>query len=182
MKTSIHEQNILSTINALKKWSNMSEYEILFDSDLHGDGIETLRETVLNKQNLYFISFDEKSNVYGGFVKVVIDKTDRLIPDPNAFLFSLIRNGETSISKHPIKKSDIGYAFELDRKSDYLYSFGMRSIFCYGGADISVWSIGTSNSSCWNLGFEFNENEELVDNSGFDHLFCLNRIVVVEMN
>ncbi|KAL7717965.1 TLDc domain-containing protein [Entamoeba marina] len=85
---SIKATVIDDSMDILKHWSNKTKYTILFDSSNDGDGSKNvLCNKVLNKSCLYFISFDDKGNVYGGYVPSAISSTSSWQQDKNSFLF-----------------------------------------------------------------------------------------------
>ncbi|KAL7721687.1 TLDc domain-containing protein [Entamoeba marina] len=86
---------LIDSISSLKNWSNKDTFNVIFDSDIHGDGWSNnvLRDTVYRRSNLYFITFDINNNVFGGYLNKTINTIGCGIEDDNSFVFSLIRNG-----------------------------------------------------------------------------------------
>ncbi|KAL7715596.1 TLDc domain-containing protein [Entamoeba marina] len=167
------QENIIPSIDKLKEWSGKQKCSVIFDTKIDGYDGGVLKNKVINKKNLYFIHFNNKNNVFGGYVDNIIDKTRSWIKDSNAFLFSLIRNGEMKNIKYNIKRSKEQYAFYLD-VSDYLYMFGS-----YTHSDIAIWRNNSSKSYCSPYSCGYNgENDRFVDNSKF----TTKRILVVQMN
>ncbi|KAL7720408.1 TLDc domain-containing protein [Entamoeba marina] len=162
---------LIPSFNKLKEWSGKQKCSIIFDSKIDGDGgNNVLMNKVMNKQNLYFISFDNQNNVFGGYVDTIINKTGDWITDPNAFVFSLIRNGKMKNIKYEIKNSQ--YAFYSLSNDNQLYGIG-------GGHDIGIWKIGDSNSYCNPHSYEYNgEQHPIVDKFNF----TTKRILVIQMN
>ncbi|KAL7719706.1 TLDc domain-containing protein [Entamoeba marina] len=131
---------INKSMGILKKWSKRDKLNIIFDSDIDGDGRNNgLHDKVFGRSNLYFISFDENNNVFGGYVNEKINISDDCIDDKNAFVFSLIRDGLEVNNKYPINKKSTYCAFRLcdNDPNDQLYSFGL---------DIVIHNIGNYNS------------------------------------
>ncbi|KAL7714730.1 TLDc domain-containing protein [Entamoeba marina] len=107
-------ENIVPSINKLKEWSDKQKCSVIFDSKLDGDGENNgFMNKVMNKQNLYFISFDNQNNVFGGYADNNINITDGSRTNPNAFTFSLIRNGNLENMKYNIKKEQENCAFSF---------------------------------------------------------------------
>ncbi|KAL7717254.1 TLDc domain-containing protein [Entamoeba marina] len=161
---------LIPSFNKLKEWSGKQICSIIFDSDIDGDGTNNvLMNKVMNKKNLYFISFDNENNVFGGYVDITIDTTGLYTTDPNSFTFSLIRNGKMKNIKYNIKNDHQLYAFYL-RPNDFFYTFG-------GSHDILVYKIGNSNSHCDPYSYEYNgEKHPFVDN----FYFITKRILVLK--
>ncbi|KAL7721462.1 TLDc domain-containing protein [Entamoeba marina] len=67
-----------SSIESLCKWSGKQHYNTIFDSKIDGDGKGIIEQRVMNKKNLYFISFDNENNVFGGYVSELINKKDEM--------------------------------------------------------------------------------------------------------
>ncbi|KAL7714231.1 TLDc domain-containing protein [Entamoeba marina] len=100
-------------LEAMKKWSGFNSFNVIFDSDLHGNGDNTLVPGIFNKSNLYFITYDDKRNVFGGFIKEDISEFQEDYFDDNAFVFSFIRNGKMKNVKYDIFRGFFG-AFEVN--------------------------------------------------------------------
>ncbi|KAL7720458.1 hypothetical protein QTN25_002226 [Entamoeba marina] len=166
------------SINKLKEWSGKQKCSIIFDSKIDGDGgNNVLHDKVINKKNLYFISFDNENNVFGGYLDTTIGTVGN-ITDSNAFTFSLIRNGEFKNIKYEIKNDCRRHAFYLCFNSDCLYNFGSGF-----GNDISVCRIGNSNSHCFSTSYEYNgEQHPFIDNTDSSNYFTVKRLLVMEMN
>ncbi|KAL7717070.1 TLDc domain-containing protein [Entamoeba marina] len=163
-------------INVLKEWSNKGTFNIIFDTDENGDGDNlVLHNTVMGKSNLYFIIFDDKQNVFGGYVSKKINRSGFApIYDNNAFLFSLIRNGKTVNEKYVIKQNCSNYAFMLCNLPDgRLYTFGKH--------DASIKRIGDNQSYC-----RFDEYDYYYKKPFFDIIqtdqFGAKRIIIIQMN
>ncbi|KAL7715465.1 TLDc domain-containing protein [Entamoeba marina] len=176
-----NEVNIINnSMNVLKQWSNKNTSNVIFDSDIDGNGNKNvLHDKVLNKSNLYFIHFDSDNNVCGGYISTKIDKSDGWIFDKNSFVFSLIRNGKVN-NKRYFLKQNTSRAFILfnDHPGDQLYQFGN---------DIIVWNVGIDRSCCTD-NFNYcwydykNDKKPLSDTTSPPDRFVVQRIVVVEMN
>ncbi|KAL7717644.1 TLDc domain-containing protein [Entamoeba marina] len=163
-------------IETLKKWSNKAEFMILFDSDLQGDGAETLSKSIINKRDIYFIHFDNNTNVFGGYVSSVITQTTGYVEDSNSFVFSLIRNGVVKKTRYLIKNDKKGYAFGLvnEKHSSILYSFGKFD-------NIFVYRIGRTDSFCDPNSFDYGGDANPFVNTLPDQ-FTVQRIIILQMN
>ncbi|KAL7720416.1 TLDc domain-containing protein [Entamoeba marina] len=164
------------SFNKLKEWSGKQNCSVLFDSNIDGYGKGVIEHKVMNKRNLYFISFDNQNNVFGGYVDTIISKTNCFTSDPNAFVFSLIRNGQVKNMNYNIRNQ--GHAFWLQSNHDQLYVFGG----CYDSSyDVNVWKIGyKSNYTCKPCDYEYNgEQQPLRDNT---NNYIIKRILVLEMS
>ncbi|KAL7717835.1 TLDc domain-containing protein [Entamoeba marina] len=173
IKEEEHQQMFeILELEILSKWSGLNGCKIIFDSDLDGNGYCTLDRSIVNKRNLYLITFDGESNVYGGYITEEINKIESKICDENAFVFSLIRNGKVKNSRYYIKDTKNNYAFYVYPKRDdgALYVFGL---------DIGVTQVGCP-SCCFQNWFDYkNETGALVNNLDY---FPVQRIVVVQMH
>ncbi|KAL7720455.1 TLDc domain-containing protein [Entamoeba marina] len=193
--------NFASSIDKLKKWSGKQHYNIIFDSKM--DDQQALEYKVFNKRNLYFISFDNENNVFGGYVNELINEKDDEITDPNAFVFSLIRNGTIKNMKYNIKKGVEKNAFYLFSNNgcgptnNYLFKFGSissgtivksgyyRGKYCNclddDGHDISIKCIGRNNSfSCNPVSYEYNGEQQPLRNNSKNYI--IKRVLILEMD
>ncbi|KAL7720442.1 TLDc domain-containing protein [Entamoeba marina] len=169
-------EQLNNSIELLIEWSGKPKYNIIFDSDLDGDGKLTLSWNVMNKKNLYLIHFDNENNVFGGYVNEVIDKKDGYINDPKSFVFSLIRNGKITNKKYDIDFERAGLSFAMQYNFDVLYWFGYGN----GKFDLIIFKIGyISENSCVTNSYKYNgEKQPLRDNTiGY----IIQRILVLEM-
>ncbi|KAL7718240.1 TLDc domain-containing protein [Entamoeba marina] len=170
----LHKLNY--SIDSLKKWSGKQNYNIIFDSKVQGDGKGVLEHIILNKRNLYFISFDDQNNIFGGYLKKSIKKMDSYVRDSKSFVFSLQRNGHVKNKKFPIIKNYEDYAF-------YMSSNINDCLYCFGGSDYSsdiyAWKIGYKYSFCdYNYYNYRGESYPLRDDTDY---FTIKRFVVLEM-
>ncbi|KAL7717068.1 TLDc domain-containing protein [Entamoeba marina] len=182
-------------MNTLKYWSKKSTSNVLFDSKVDGDGTNNeLYDKVFNKSNLYFISFDENNNVYGGYINTKIDKSGNdtsnlryYINDENAFVFSLIKDGEVNKKRYYIKKGKksafLLFNYELDSWLDNanpdgaLYRFGNDIISC----DISDnYSWCTDGMDKYSYYYYYNDDNPFTDVTA-PETFKVRRIIVLKM-
>ncbi|KAL7715599.1 TLDc domain-containing protein [Entamoeba marina] len=172
----LEQFNVL--LKSLNKWSDKLSYTIIFDSDLNGNGKGVLEHHVKNKINLYFIVFDNENNVFGGYMNTLINKINSYIPDPDAFIFSLIRNGKIKNMKYDIKEGEKCSAFYLDSNNNYLFRFGENGIERH----IIIPRIGFNcGVSFRNIGkYKYNEEKHPLRDGTND--FPIQRILVLEMN
>ncbi|KAL7717038.1 TLDc domain-containing protein [Entamoeba marina] len=171
MSTQLSFQSKL--IQELLNWSTSKNYTILFDSDLHGNGLNTLEYSVLNKKRIYLITIDNNTNVFGGYISEKIDRINYDIVDKNSFVFSLIRNGVMKNKKYNIKRN-ISDAIYFVHNTDYgfLYEFGDK--------DITIYNVGNSYCNCNQHWFEYKEEKQALTN--VDQDFTAQRLIVLEMN
>ncbi|KAL7712291.1 TLDc domain-containing protein [Entamoeba marina] len=166
----------LSPFDKLREWSKKQNCSVLFDSKIDGDGgNDVLLNKVINKRNLYFISFDNENNVFGGYVDTIINKTNSFITDPNAFTFSLMRNNDKKNNKYEIKNNNQQYAFYLFSNKDDMYGFG-------GGNAIHVGKINNSNSYCTSYSFEYTGDQHPFVDKNYPTQFAMKRILVIQMS
>ncbi|KAL7718480.1 TLDc domain-containing protein [Entamoeba marina] len=179
--TILNDEDVIfvQSINKMKEWSGKQHYNIIFDSKIDGDGSNNvLSDKVINKKNLYFIHFDNRQNIYGGYVNELIDGYDEDINDPNAFVFSLKRNNQNTLKKYSIKQDQHHYAFYINSKQDLLYNFGSDDNIC---KDITTSKVGDPGSYCNPYSYEYNgENKPLSDDTNNE--FTVERILVIQMN
>ncbi|KAL7719445.1 TLDc domain-containing protein [Entamoeba marina] len=166
-----------TSINILKQWSNKTNFNVIFDSDVDGDGSNNvLNKIVMNKSNLYFITLDENNNVFGGYINVKIIELDEFsgfISDDNAFIFSLIKDGKVKNTKYSIKSDDFALYLHRNDLNDYLYDFG---------DDICVNRIGNSKSYCQCGLYDYYIENPFIGSSHPINFFQTKRIIVIEMN
>ncbi|KAL7711823.1 TLDc domain-containing protein [Entamoeba marina] len=170
---------INNSIDILKYWSNKTILNILFDSDIDGDGRtdNLLLNKVLYKRNLYFISFDYNNNVYGGFVGTLVDRFDYFIRGEKTFVFSLKRNGEVKNTKYCLKQGkDSAFMLYNNNPSKALYRFGN---------DIEVCKVNDDHSCCVFSQYNFYDygNEKLpLSDVVYPLKFNVERIIIIEMS
>ncbi|KAL7714064.1 TLDc domain-containing protein [Entamoeba marina] len=168
--------------NNIINWSGLNNYTVLFDSDNDGNGFD-LFFTVLNKKNLYFITFDNNNNVFGGYISTTIDHVG-FYEESTTFIYSLMKNGQyLPLKYNPISSQYNLFYIQCYYGDDYsddcnenddnsilttLYNFGL---------DLQVHKIGIEKSQCEQYSYESQKNS-LVNN---EEEFIINRIIVVEM-
>ncbi|KAL7714440.1 TLDc domain-containing protein [Entamoeba marina] len=162
-----------SNIQFVDKMINENQYKIIFDSDIDGDGgNNVLYQRVLNKSNLYFLSFDNEDNVFGGYVKNTIYIANQYLSCENAFIFSLIRNGYMETKRYNIKKGREDNAFQLYKdQAEGLYRFG---------GDITIRRVGCHTSCCDLVDYEYDKKQPLT-NKIYPFKYEVMRIIVVQM-
>ncbi|KAL7722967.1 TLDc domain-containing protein [Entamoeba marina] len=169
-------QELAPSINKLKEWCGTKKCSVIFDSTTDGDGSnDGLNNKIIGKKNLCFISFDDNHNVFGGYVDTLINKTYEFITDPNAFLFSLKRNGKVSDKIYPIRSTKHNKAFYLYSNDDRLYYFG-------NGGDISISKVDYLNSWCDPNSYEYNNQENTFVDCNYPNHFDIKRLIVLQMN
>ncbi|KAL7722955.1 TLDc domain-containing protein [Entamoeba marina] len=182
IKTNDNGMDVINnSMNLLKQWSNKNTFNIIFDSDIDGDGWNNvLYNKVFKKSNLYFISFDGNNNVYGGYLDTKIDKSGDWIwiTDKNAFIFSLIRNGKVNNKKYFMKQGkDQAIILWNNDPNGYLYQFG---------SDIGVYKMGSNYSCCTEnneyCDYEYNNDNKPLTDITLPNKFVVQRIVVIKMN
>ncbi|KAL7718026.1 TLDc domain-containing protein [Entamoeba marina] len=167
----------IKSIGLLKEWCMLDNYTIIFDSDIYGNGMESLEHILKNKNQLYFIHFDDDDNVFGGYLSSRIDMINIDVKDNTSFLFSLIRNGEIKNKKYSIRSSCEEHAFCLMLEDNFLYEFGPGDFF----SDITICKIGCKNSCCDPNSYEYNDEKNPLTLS-FIYDFTINRILILQMN
>ncbi|KAL7712573.1 TLDc domain-containing protein [Entamoeba marina] len=166
-------------ITTLKQWSGLNNYKIIFNSDIDGDGKNTIMQTVIGKSNLYFLSFALNDNIFGGYISTLIYDTC-WIQDPNAFIFSLIRNGQVSNKRLDIRKDLTQYSFRVfsgDRRFSSLYVFGIDIVSCKIGCNRSYYNQSYYNQSYYQ---QNKDKDELIDVT-YPHRFQIMKTVILQM-
>ncbi|KAL7718264.1 hypothetical protein QTN25_004559 [Entamoeba marina] len=165
------EQFINASIRSLKMWSGKQYCKFIFDSEKNHE-ISTLYECVNNKQNLYFISFDDEKNVFGGYVDTTINTFDNWITDPHAFTFSLIRDGKVNNKRYHIGNDKEQHAFMILQNNNCLYKFGKDH-------DLYVSKCETSDSCCSTSSYDYSDEVDPLRKDG--DKFKTKRIIVIQM-
>ncbi|KAL7714837.1 TLDc domain-containing protein [Entamoeba marina] len=166
---------INNSMNYLKEWSNKHHHQVIFDSNEDGDGtsLHALHKIVSGRSYLYFITFDNEGNVFGGYVNdnIIVDSP---MDDKNCFVFSLLRNYKTKNMKYHLESGHVCSAFRINKGGDLLYYFG----YCPA---ISMFRVGVSKScvSQDTTNFLFNKEVNALGESDKD--FSAKRIVVLQM-
>ncbi|KAL7713398.1 TLDc domain-containing protein [Entamoeba marina] len=165
---------------SLQKWSGMSQYDIVFDSEVDQDNTNAMfNSKVMNKSNLYFVTFDEFGNVFGSFIKDPISQIGSYNFDVNNFIFSLIQIGKNEI-KTPLrwflKDKKKGGAY-LWKDSDCLFTIGSYEGF------FRISKIHLKDSYCHNISATYQNisNYDLNNTNKSSQRFAVERIVVLQM-
>ncbi|KAL7719715.1 TLDc domain-containing protein [Entamoeba marina] len=166
------------SLDILKSWSGKSSCNIIFDSDIIGNGKITLPSIVMNKSHLYFIHIDGNNNIFGGYIENRIEYYDTYISDENSFMFSLMKEGKVVNRKYNIKTNCSGMAFCLMNSRDCLYIFGAIGKFL---RCLSIYRIGHNNPYSRACCYDFN-NENFPFFTNLVDKYPLLRILVIEMN
>ncbi|KAL7712207.1 TLDc domain-containing protein [Entamoeba marina] len=168
------------SFNYLKEWSNRNEFKVLFDSITDGDGSNnTLSDKVIGRSQVFFITFDDKLNVFGGYIENRITQFDSYVNDSSSFTFSLIRNGKLKNIRYLVKSDKREIAFYLCSNSDSLYSFGRKYSYSNEG-DIFINKIGTESSKCRQICFSYNGDQKPYVDKNSEN-FSVQRLLVIEM-
>ncbi|KAL7713263.1 TLDc domain-containing protein [Entamoeba marina] len=177
-----NEMDIINnSMNLLKQWSNKNNSEVIFDSNVDGDGSNNvLHGRVFNKSNMYFITSDGNNNLFGGYVNAKIDKSNvqKFIYDGNSYIFSLIRNKKVNNKRYFIRLSKNDKAFKLsyNDKNGWLYQFG---------GDINIYKVGSDKSICNNgnnSSYKYKTDYKPLIDAKPDEKFKVQRIIVIQMN
>ena len=113
--------------------TNLKGFELVYRATRDGFTSEALHKKCDDKQNLVSIIRNNLNYVFGGYTSVAWNRNSGWITDPNAFIFSLRRNGETKNDKFMVKNNG-HYAF-----------FGSIYFHLWHGNDIGI--INSSNRS-----------------------------------
>ncbi|KAL7714597.1 TLDc domain-containing protein [Entamoeba marina] len=168
-------------LETLKNWCGLNKIKVIFDSDIDGDGSGTLARSIAGLGSLYFITFDDNNNVFGGFLSSMakLEQTEfglqmPAVTDSNCFLFSLIRDGSTDLRKWDVNtdgKKRVFHCNYRNSQSDELYAFGMgRFLINRIGVDSTLGNLG----SCF---YDLNTYET----PNFDNNCHVQRILVLKM-
>ncbi|KAL7718149.1 TLDc domain-containing protein [Entamoeba marina] len=165
---------IYKSMDLLKKWSNKTQSNIIFDSKIDGDGWtnNVLGDRVFKKRNLYFISFNGYGDTYGGYLSERINIYNKNIRDEHIFVFSLTRKGKTKNIKYNINREMLDATFKL------FYKDQNEELFRFGD-DISTCKVDSNKSWCSQYRFIYNEENAL--SKAYPKCFRIKRIVVIEM-
>ncbi|KAL7714070.1 TLDc domain-containing protein [Entamoeba marina] len=167
----------MKEIRILKQWSGLKNIDILFDSDINGDGFDILKWLCKDRRNLYFISIDDKNNVFGGFINEYIYTYNYGVSDEKAFVFSLIRDGSVKNLKYNIKwghERMAFYLFSSNNPHGLLYQFG---------EDIIIRRVGKGYCFYKQDLYNYNgEKKALVESNSLANGFPIMRVIVLQMN
>ncbi|KAL7712391.1 TLDc domain-containing protein [Entamoeba marina] len=174
----IEIMSIGKSLSILENWCNLSNSNIVYDSDRDNIENKTLINKIIGRDNLYFINFDDEGNIFGGFIHSKITATfPSCMIDPNAFVFSLSKNGIQNPKRFMIHKKYADSAFWLNSEDgDYLYCFGN---------DVFIFRIGDHSSYCGEFHFDYEGiSPALTNKHGWrvDQRFSVERIVVIQMS
>ncbi|KAL7716025.1 TLDc domain-containing protein [Entamoeba marina] len=159
-------------ITTLREWSGKKIETIIFDSDIDDWKNDTLQLILLNKSNLYFISFDDNNNIVGGYFSDTITRINTFLTDDQSFVFSIRKNGIITLQKFHVKPVYKGICLNIVTNSSALYMFGSDLV------------VGLVNSpySCSILNcFDY---KDVAQPFGYttNEFYVTNRILIIQMN
>ncbi|KAL7720293.1 TLDc domain-containing protein [Entamoeba marina] len=163
---SSYEKQMLKSINSLKQWSNKTEINMIYDSDIDGDANVTLLKKVLNKKDLYFITLDENDNIFGGYITEKITQGNVFHRDNNSF------------NKHYLLSSEINsLAFCICD-----WNIDEERILYFFGNDLCIRETSSSLSYSDPHYFNYSDHNDYLVSHQFPNQFKVLRIVIAEMN
>ncbi|KAL7715585.1 TLDc domain-containing protein [Entamoeba marina] len=174
-----NEWNSINSYNLLKQWVNKSIVNIIFDSDIDGNGSnKVLFNKVFGKSNLYFITFDENNNVFGGYIEKEINECDiYYIFDENSFIFSLIKNGKLKNKQYFMKQDKYEAFLICENEMDGL-------LYIFGNEVFNEYPVGSTSSHFYfNTSFyDFKEELNPITDIIYPYCFKVTRIMVIQMD
>ena len=171
------EKEVEKSIEDLCK---MKIKSVLFDSDEHNwcKNDSEFDTKVKGHKNVCVVIADTEENIFGGFVSKEIG-IRKYHYDPNACVFSLMKNHKFTGNKYPIKQNCYDFRIEPN-KSDILFGFGAEDkngMKYYRDIVVSKKNVQPKNY-CVPFSFDYKrEPNPLVNDSKFE----VARIVVYEM-
>ena len=182
----IIEKNTQTLIEFIQHWSGTSNMNIVYDSDLFPNTVDSFMQSVSYKSKLYFINFDEFNNIFGCFTTKSITDVDsyQAINDPNHFLFSIYSNGRIKKPTRYFKRE--GRAGGVKINSDItkgFYDIGSNGM---GHGCCTVGRPGDKKSWCHYFSHTYNgvygnEITGTVWKYPNFQRFIINRVLIVEM-
>ncbi|KAL7716176.1 TLDc domain-containing protein [Entamoeba marina] len=161
---------IKDSIKQLKIWSNKTESSVIFDSKFDGDGSNNnaLHNIVFNRSNLYFITFDNDNNVFGGYVdkRIAGSGMPSYVIDEKAFVFSLMKNNKVNAKR--------AFLLRNNHSNGRLYEFG---------TSIVIYKVGCNKSCCYGRDdfYDYGDDVFPLTGASLGIKFEATRIVVLEM-
>ena len=184
-------------IRKLEEWTRRRCGNVIFDSNFDDWNVNTCQFTqrVLNKSHIVIVIDDGKKNIFGGYIDTVIKNmwcshdlrrnanNESRTVDPNAFVFSMKRDGEEKLRKY--QTADSSQSFVLyDEKGFRLFHFGCVS---HGRStwnqvfDIDIMRKPHQHRCrCNKATYDYQGEENSLRPSG--EFFIPKRFVVVQMN
>ena len=125
----------------LKAWTGKSNSTLVFDTDTDGWDHGKFND-VLRAPSNAVIGITDEGDVFGGYVSVAINETDKWLPDDGQFAFSFFSHGRCDVPQRWMMKKDREYA----------------------GEDVRIWPtgdnefirFGNSNSGCFSFNSQTN--------------------------
>ncbi|KAL7712521.1 hypothetical protein QTN25_009845 [Entamoeba marina] len=156
-----------------KNWTGKNDYNVLFDTDIHGDGKEDVATVIQSTQQLFIVVFDKSGSAFGGFIKKKSRKYNGSEYDTE--LFSLYYSNHLILLKYNISRGEENSSFNLLPSSNCLFRFG------YG--DLAVSSISSPTSMTYPFCFTYPSNfqgltPEAETNT---HQFTVERFIIFEL-
>ena len=166
-------------INALKAWTNLDRFTIIYDSNIDEYTDDGLFNKVEGVRNIAVIGFSIDGDVFGGFFSVAARERNKKFFDRNMFIYSFQSRGRCETPKRfNVREED------RDDKGGQFYKDDYKGRFVDIGGSGGCFYLGNEKSTTWcsflSYGFFRTENKVLTGNSYPDNFVCV-RIVVVRL-
>ncbi|ELP93382.1 hypothetical protein EIN_057970 [Entamoeba invadens IP1] len=167
-------------LEVFQEWSGLKVCDILYDSE--NEEIEdntNFNGKVMFKPNCFFISFDKKGSIFGGYLKENIGLLDEDVDDENHFIFCLRREDGVPFTepKRWFHKKEHDGGIRLFSNNDCLFQMGNVNFGCFGISKLSL-----RKNVCLNLSNEYEGIEDTDLNGTNKKFFTVERIVVIHMS
>ena len=179
--------NFSASFKQFEQWTRLKILSIVFDSENDDWNVGTCEFTkkIINRSHIVLLIEDNENNLFGAYIDARINSmwlTDKdnsnnrsRTVDPNAFVFSLIRNGKPSNQRFMTKDSSQSFVL-YDENSTRLFHVG--DDYNHYDIDISRKDSGYA-SICCKGSYEYNGiNNPLRD---WNKCFVPKRFVVIQL-
>ncbi|ELP92470.1 hypothetical protein EIN_523680 [Entamoeba invadens IP1] len=176
-------QIIGSYRETLAEWVGLKKFSVVYDSKEErqkmGESGKIMEEKTRGKENLVFLSFDEKQNVFGIFTKYGISEGKINETKSQEEIFSFLLQSNRKGFKDPIKwntKRNVKCGICIKTNSSVLFTFGDLN----GNSFAEITKTWMKESWCHNLSGAFDgmKDEDLIGEN--DTPFMVQRIFVLE--
>ncbi|ELP92606.1 hypothetical protein EIN_166110 [Entamoeba invadens IP1] len=179
--TSAYDNSLISVEHRqqITAWCSKCVGDVIFDSNIDaiGKGSKAFNQRVFHRENgIALFIFDDEKNIFGCVVTKSIESEDITVEDENAFVFSLMRNGEKCAKKFMIKKEEAKNAIFVGKKMNV-------GLFSVGNDDIRINRKFHENtvSFCAQNAFDYGEEKEALCGKVIPNYFALQRLVIAEL-
>ena len=165
-------------VDVMKGWVGKERAEIIFDSDVDEFTNRMFNIKCLDKPNIAVIGFTTEGDVFGGYLEKEVSETDKLLTDPNHFIFSLESHGRCKTPMRWMRKNEKRQR-AVWWQTNYQYGF-----ITFGDGEAGHLYLGNmeTNPFCHYLSWDYQgiEDRTLTGKNGTCEFHHCRRLVVLQ--